>query len=113
MEKLESLFNLKHSNFSIFQLSLPTTSKSGELMALIGWTDVNVFPVKPAGHWQWFGFMHTPSFKQGESQTGDEQSLPDQPLSQEHLKIDVKRMHSEDRESNYFVGSGKFLVNEF
>ena len=49
------------------------------------WNDVNEVPVKPAGHWHWFGFMHTPSFKQGESQTGDEQSLPDQPLSQEHL----------------------------
>ena len=46
---------------------------------------VNEVPVKPAGHWHWFGLMHAPSFKQGESQTGDEQSLPDQPLSQEHL----------------------------
>ena len=48
-------------------------------------TGMNEVPVKPAGHWQWFGLMHTPSFKQAESQTGDEQSLPDHPLSQEHL----------------------------
>ena len=62
--------------------------RQGFLRTVRRWNNcANVIPVKPAGHWQWFGLVHTPSFKHGESQTGDEQSFPDQPLSHEHLKI--------------------------